>query len=93
MLFALGSRPQVNTPSSKHLAGVKHAVPLGAGAATVMSWAGMRGVVTLAVALTLPEAMPGRGLMRSRAFRGDETTEQVALDDPVVAPTSPRPWP
>lgn len=48
--------------------GVKNAQPLGAGAATVMSWAGMRGVVTLAVALTLPEAMPGRDLMLVTAF-------------------------
>ena len=42
--------------------------PLGPHAATVMSWAGMRGVVTLAVALTLPEAMPGRDLMLVTAF-------------------------
>src|SRR3712207_505486 len=33
-----------------------------------MSWAGMRGVVTLAVALSLPEAMPGRDLMLVTAF-------------------------
>jgi len=49
-------------------AGVRHAEPLGPGAATVMSWAGMRGVVTLAVALTLPDAMPGRDLMLVTAF-------------------------
>src|ERR1700722_8590267 len=30
---------------------------------TVISWAGMRGVVTLAVALSLPEAIPGRDLI------------------------------
>jgi Na+/H+ antiporter len=42
--------------------------PLGPRAAVVMSWAGMRGVVTLAVALTLPEAMPGRDLMLVTAF-------------------------
>ncbi|MDX4953657.1 Na+/H+ antiporter [Delftia acidovorans] len=41
---------------------------LGAPAATVMSWAGMRGVVTLAVALSLPDAMPGRDLMLVTAF-------------------------
>jgi hypothetical protein len=34
----------------------------------VLSWAGMRGVVTLAVALTLPESMPGRDLMLVIAF-------------------------
>ena len=33
-----------------------------------MSWAGMRGVVTLAVALSLPEAMPARDLMLVTAF-------------------------
>lgn len=42
--------------------------PLGVRGATVMSWAGMRGVVTLAVALTLPEAMPGRDLILVSAF-------------------------
>jgi len=49
-------------------AGASRAQPLGPGAATVMSWAGMRGVVTLAVALTLPNAMPGRDLMLVTAF-------------------------
>ena len=42
--------------------------PLGPRAASVMSWAGMRGVVTLAVALSLPESMPGRDLMLVTAF-------------------------
>ncbi|NVE25211.1 Na+/H+ antiporter [Burkholderia glumae] len=37
-------------------------------AATVMSWAGMRGVVTLAIALSLPEAMPGRDMILVAAF-------------------------
>ena len=49
-------------------AGWRGAEPLGPPAAIVMSWAGMRGVVTLAVALTLPEAMPGRDLMLVTAF-------------------------
>ena len=31
--------------------------------ATITSWAGMRGVVTLAVALSLPETLPGRDLI------------------------------
>ncbi|WP_061933167.1 Na+/H+ antiporter [Aureimonas sp. AU22] len=48
------------TPSS--------AMPLGSGSAFVLSWAGMRGVVTLAVALTVPETMPGRDLMLVAAF-------------------------
>jgi CPA1 family monovalent cation:H+ antiporter len=38
------------------------------GASTVISWAGMRGVVTLAIALSLPEAMPGRDLILAAAF-------------------------
>jgi Na+/H+ antiporter len=42
--------------------------PLGWRHASVLSWAGMRGVVTLAVALTLPQAMPGRDLMLVAAF-------------------------
>ncbi len=42
--------------------------PLGPRAALVMSWAGMRGVVTLAVALSLPEMMPARDLMLVTAF-------------------------
>ena len=38
------------------------------GGAVVMSWAGMRGVVTLAVALSLPDAMPGRDVILMSAF-------------------------
>jgi CPA1 family monovalent cation:H+ antiporter len=38
------------------------------GSSAVMSWAGMRGVVTLAIALSLPEAMPGRDLILAAAF-------------------------
>lgn len=37
-------------------------------AATVVSWAGMRGVVTLAIALSLPETIPGRDLALVAAF-------------------------
>jgi monovalent cation/hydrogen antiporter len=37
-------------------------------AATVIGWAGMRGVVTLAVALSLPEEMPGRDLIIFAGF-------------------------
>ena len=35
---------------------------------TVLSWAGMRGVVTLAVALSVPADMPGRDFMLVAAF-------------------------
>ncbi|HEY0183048.1 MAG TPA: Na+/H+ antiporter, partial [Rhodopila sp.] len=36
--------------------------------ATIMSWAGMRGVVTLAAALSLPDDMAGRDLVLTCAF-------------------------
>jgi len=49
-------------------AGLKRARPLGWRQATVLSWAGMRGVVTLAVPLALPNDMPGRDLMLVCAF-------------------------
>ena len=42
--------------------------PLGLRASTILGWAGMRGVVTLAIALTLPKSMPGRDLMLVTAF-------------------------
>jgi CPA1 family monovalent cation:H+ antiporter len=45
-----------------------NARPLGWRQATVLGWAGMRGVVTLAVPLTLPVDMPGRDLMLVCAF-------------------------
>ena len=47
---------------------LRSARPLGWRQASILSWAGMRGVVTLAIALTLPEAMPGRDLMLVTAF-------------------------
>jgi len=37
-------------------------------AATIIGWAGMRGVVTLAVALAMPEALPGRDLVLVASF-------------------------
>ncbi|WP_244828185.1 Na+/H+ antiporter [Caballeronia sp. TF1N1] len=37
-------------------------------AATVIGWAGMRGVVTLAVSLSLPDSMPGRDLILFAGF-------------------------
>lgn len=41
---------------------------VGPRAAAVLSWAGMRGVVTLAVALSVPETMPGRDFILVTAF-------------------------
>ena len=42
--------------------------PLSVQGAAVLSWAGMRGIVTMAVAFTLPEEFPGRDLMLITAF-------------------------
>ncbi len=49
-------------------AGLKRFRPLGFAQAAVLSWAGMRGVVTLAVPLTLPIDFPGRDLIILCAF-------------------------
>jgi CPA1 family monovalent cation:H+ antiporter len=49
-------------------AGVKGATPLGAGGAAVLSWAGARGVVTLALALSVPETFPGRDIILVTSF-------------------------
>lgn len=54
--------------SAIRVLGVRRTRPLGAAAATVLSWAGMRGVVSLAVALTLPETFSGRDFMLVAAF-------------------------
>lgn len=48
--------------------GLKRMAPLGPKCATVISWAGMRGVVTLAVALSVPADFPGRDFMLMAAF-------------------------
>ena len=50
-----------------HRLGLKRE-PLGWRQATVLSWAGMRGVVTLAIALTVPLELPGRDLILISAF-------------------------
>lgn len=48
--------------------GAKRITPLGARGDMVLSWAGMRGVVTLAVALSVPEGFPGRDFILVTAF-------------------------
>jgi monovalent cation/hydrogen antiporter len=48
--------------------GLRRYTPLGPRCATVLSWAGMRGVVTLAVALSVPADFPGRDFMLVTAF-------------------------
>ncbi|MGN6461045.1 MAG: Na+/H+ antiporter [Pseudolabrys sp.] len=54
--------------AAAHKLGVSQTRPMGWRQATVLSWAGMRGVVTLAIALTLPVDMPGRDLMLICSF-------------------------
>ncbi|GAJ28910.1 Na+/H+ antiporter [Acidomonas methanolica] len=46
----------------------RRAVPFSWRSAFAISWAGMRGVVTIAIALALPDAMPGRGFIIITAF-------------------------
>lgn len=48
--------------------GIGREAPIGVRSATVMGWAGMRGVVTLAAALTLPIDFPGRDIILLVAF-------------------------
>jgi monovalent cation/hydrogen antiporter len=51
-----------------HKLGIKRYTPIGPKCSTVLSWAGMRGVVTLAVALSVPASFPGRDFMLVAAF-------------------------
>ncbi len=48
--------------------GLRRYTPLGARCAVVLSWAGVRGVVTLALALSLPEGFPGRDFILIASF-------------------------
>ena len=48
--------------------GMRRYQPLGPRSATVLGWAGMRGVVTLAVALSVPATFPGRDFILVTAF-------------------------
>lgn len=48
--------------------GIRRYTPLGLGCSAVLGWAGMRGVVTLAVALSLPDDFPGRDFILVTAF-------------------------
>lgn len=48
--------------------GLKHAHPIGAGGSAVLGWAGVRGVVTLALSLSLPETFPGRDFILVTSF-------------------------
>ncbi|MGB3812607.1 MAG: Na+/H+ antiporter [Shinella sp.] len=48
--------------------GIKRYTPVGARGALVLSWAGVRGVVTLALALSVPEGFPGRDFILVTSF-------------------------
>lgn len=48
--------------------GIAQAEPIGVGGAAVLSWAGVRGVVTLALALSVPEGFPGRDFILVASF-------------------------
>jgi monovalent cation/hydrogen antiporter len=54
--------------ATQRLLGWKRFEPVGPRAAAVLGWAGMRGVVTLAVALSVPETMPGRDFILVAGF-------------------------
>ncbi len=51
-----------------HSTGRARTVPIGAGGVAVLGWAGMRGVVTLALALSLPGDFPGRDFILVMSF-------------------------
>jgi Na+/H+ antiporter len=48
--------------------GVDRYTPVGFRGATVLGWAGVRGVVTLALALSVPESFPGRDFILVTSF-------------------------
>lgn len=48
--------------------GMQRHTPLGARGALILGWAGVRGVVTLALALSLPQDFPGRDFILITAF-------------------------
>lgn len=48
--------------------GLRRYTPVGARGAAVLSWAGVRGVVTLALALSVPEGFPGRDFILVTSF-------------------------
>lgn len=51
-----------------NLLGFDRYTPLGSRGVTVIGWAGVRGVVTLALALSVPEGFPGRDLILVTSF-------------------------
>ena len=51
-----------------NMIGLERHKPLGIRGATVLGWAGVRGVVTLALALSVPESFPGRDFILVTSF-------------------------
>ncbi|OCP08371.1 MULTISPECIES: Na+/H+ antiporter [unclassified Ensifer] len=51
-----------------NILGIRRYTPIGARGATVLSWAGVRGVVTLALALSVPDGFPGRDFILVTSF-------------------------
>jgi CPA1 family monovalent cation:H+ antiporter len=51
-----------------NLLGLQRYKPIGARGSTVLSWAGVRGVVTLALALSIPDGFPGRDFILVTSF-------------------------
>ena len=66
-------------------------VPFSAAGSAVLGWAGMRGVVTLAIALSLPEGMPGRDVILAAAFAVILVT--VLVQGTTMGPADPQPRP
>jgi len=65
LAWVFGSEQVVKLFNSLGLARTR---PLGVGSSTVLSWAGIRGVVTLALALSLPEGFPARDFILVTSF-------------------------
>ncbi|WP_431322978.1 Na+/H+ antiporter [Rhizobium sp. YTU87027] len=65
LAWVFGSEAVVKLFNSLGLARTR---PLGVGGSTVLSWAGIRGVVTLALALSLPEGFPARDFILVTSF-------------------------
>lgn len=65
-------------------------VPMGAAGATVLGWAGVRGVVTLALALSLPEDFPGRDFIH--IFRGHCRNGSNTRNDTRTGYRMGEPW-
>jgi monovalent cation/hydrogen antiporter len=64
----LGGDSGADGPDNRPDRGKRREVPLSAREVTALSWAGTRGVITLAAIFTLPEGFPNRELLHFCAF-------------------------